>query len=66
MSASVALLEEKHRRAMLFGEFLEQHPVLSDSVVGKELSRCTSYYRIALANAIREIHVPTPTKRTGK
>jgi hypothetical protein len=53
VSASLALLEEKYRRAMSFGEYLEQHPD-SENPLMAELLRQVGMYRIALHNLIRE------------
>jgi hypothetical protein len=53
MNASLALLEEKYRRSLAFGEYLEQHPD-SDNPLMEELLRQVGMYRIALNNLIRE------------
>ncbi len=46
------MLEEKYRRAMAFGKYLDQHP--DQSALTIELQRCLTNYRIALANLIEE------------
>ena len=53
VSASLALLEEKPRRARRFGEYLEQHPD-EESPLSEELQRATTAYRIALHNLIQD------------
>lgn len=53
VSISQTLLEEKHTRAAEFGRYLEQHPD-TDTILGAELMRATSIYRIALANLITD------------
>ena len=53
MSASVTLLEEKYRRSVAFGKYLEQHPDCDNPLV-VELIRQTSMYRIALSNVLIE------------
>lgn len=52
MSASTALLEEKLRRAMSFGKYLDQHPD-NDDPLHVELVKQTCMYRIALANLLQ-------------
>ena len=50
MNTSLALLEEKHRRAHLFGKYLESHPAQGPLEV--ELQKSLCLYRIALHNCI--------------
>ena len=51
-NASQVLLEEKYRRAMAFGKYLEQHP--DQGPLTKELQRALTHYRIALHNVLEE------------
>lgn len=55
VSASLILLEEKYRRSVAFGEYLEQHPDCEKPLI-VELIRGLTMYRIALSNAIKDIH----------
>jgi len=55
VSASLVLLEEKYRRSVKFGEYLAQHPDCEKPLM-VELIRQLSMYRIALSNAIKDIH----------
>lgn len=52
MSTSLILLEEKYRRAMAFGKYLDQHP--EQGPLAKELQRSLTNYRIALSNFIKD------------
>jgi hypothetical protein len=53
VSTSLALLEEKYRRSIEFGKYLEQHPD-TETPLGQELQRCVSFYRMALHNVIAD------------
>ncbi len=64
VSASQTLLEEKYRRAMAFGKYLESHPDVSDPLI-VELKRSTCIYRMAIANVL-ESRLPKEPKKRGK
>lgn len=64
MSASQLLLEEKYRRAMDFGKYLDGHPDQNDPLL-LELKRQTSMYRIALHNVLQD-RLPKEPKKRGK
>ncbi len=66
VSAAVTLLEEKYRRAMNFGTYLEQHPTLSESDLGMELRRATTMYRLAINSVLDDLKKPPAKVRVKK
>ena len=55
MSATRVLLEEKHRRAVKFGKFIESAPESEGCPLAEELQRATAYYRIAISNYLVDL-----------
>lgn len=61
VSASQLLLEEKYKRSIAFGRYLDQHP--SQTELDKQLQRATTDYRMALSNVLQDRLTPVRRKR---
>lgn len=65
MNASTRLLEEKYRRAMAFGKYLDDHPEKDNPLIA-ELQRQTTLYRIAITNVLQDRQPKEPKKSARK
>ncbi len=64
MSVSQTLLEVKYKRAMAFGEYLDQHP--DQSPLMKQLQQTLTMYRVALHVVLQDRLPKPPRKKRAK
>lgn len=63
VSASQILLEEKYRRAVSFGKYLDEHP--DEGPLMDALRQQLCLYRIAIANILGD-RLPKDSKKRGR